>query len=71
MVFKLTSKMKKWITLTGMTLLAASAITTPINLVGYLPDWVLRPILFNLNLINVSAYVVLVGVYWIFSKQID
>lgn len=68
---KLSPTTKKWITVAGMTLLAASAITQPINLQGMLPAWLMQPKLGTFSLINVAAYVVLVGAYWVATKQTD
>lgn len=68
---KLTSKTKKWIAVASMALLAASAITWPINLKGMLPSWVSSPCCGSFSVINIASYIVLIAAYWVATRQTE
>lgn len=61
---------KKWITLVAMILLAAYSITSPIDLKSMLPAWISSPTIGTFSLINIAAYAVLLGAFWIIRKDI-
>ena len=68
---RLTPKLKKWISVVAMVILAASTITSPINLKEMLPSWLCNPIFGNIGLVNIAAYVVLIASYWVASLQTE
>jgi hypothetical protein len=70
MAFKFSAENKKWITVVAMVILAAYSITSPIDLKGMLPAWVSSPTIGSFSLVNIASYLVLVGAYWIFQKEI-
>ena len=67
---KISSTHKKWITITAMVLLAAYSITSPIDLKSMLPAWIAQPTIGQFSLVNIAAYLVLVGVFFIANKDI-
>jgi len=71
MAFDISAKQKKWITVLAMVLLAAYSITSPIDLKGMLPAWVSSPTIGSFSLINIAAYLVVVGAYWVFKKKTE
>ena len=68
---RFSSKTKKWITVSAMTILASSTITAPIDLSSYLPELITKPCCGQFSLLNIIAYVVLLGGYWIFTSQTE
>jgi len=69
--FNISAKNKKNITVVAMVLLAVYSITSPIDLKGMLPSWVGSPTMGTFSLINIAAYLVLLGAFWVITKQID
>ena len=70
MAFKLNSPTtKRNIIVIAMAILAAYNITSPIDLKGYLPAWISSPTVGGFSLINIAAYVVLIGAWLVWDKQ--
>lgn len=68
---KLTPKSKKWLLVLSLAVLSAYNMTTPINLRGLLPEFVLRPYIFGVSLLIVASAIGLISIYWLLTKQID
>ncbi len=68
---KLSAKAKKWIAVIAMVILAATQITTPIDLKSFIPTWVYNPTFGNFSLLNIAAYAVLIAAYWVAMKQTE
>lgn len=67
----ISAKSKRYITVIAMVLLAAYSITSPIDLKGMLPAWISSPTIGSFSLINIAAYAVLIGAYWVWDKQTE
>ena len=68
---KLSAKNKKWITVSAMGIMAAANITSPIDLKGMLPEFLTKPVIGNMNIVSAAAYVLLLGAYWVATKQTE
>ena len=68
---KFTPRHKKWLTVISMILLSASTITAPIDLKGMLPEWATQAYVGAFSLVNLAAYGVLIGAYWVITKQTE
>ena len=68
---KISANTKKWITIISMVTLAASQITSPINVKEMLPAQLTNPLIAGLSVVAISAYVILLCAYWVATKQID
>jgi len=63
---RITAKTKKWIAVASIVVLSAYNITSPIILKDIFPAWISSP-----NLINIAAYLSLLGAYWVSTRQVD
>jgi hypothetical protein len=68
---KITPRVKKWFAAVSMILLGASQITAPVNLKEMIPEIFTRNLVGQFSLINLAAYGVLIGAYWVFTSQTE
>ena len=68
---KFTPRLKKWISVVSISILAAASITFPINVKSLLPDWVYTPIIANLSIYSVAAIVAVISIWWIANSETE
>lgn len=57
--------LKKWLTVASVAIVAASNITSPIDLKSMIPAQLTTPILGSLTVVGISAFAAIIGAIWV------